>query len=187
MAKRNSSSKSVTKRTPKVEALPQAAAAPDLNEEEVSSSPSKRRAVGEESAVAKRVLRSRSVTKKKQEVEAQPQEEEEEEESSSPRKRRAEEEESEMAKLKSRSKSVTEKKRRVEEQPQAAAPKEEEESSSPRRAVEKKDDDEEDSRFVGEPVPDLEARQRWPKRYEEKGKVYFLFFCFLFEFSVCSK
>ena len=169
----------MTKRTPKVEALPQAAAAPDLNEEEVSSSPSKRRAVKEESAVAKRVLRSRSVTKKKQEVEAQPQEEEE---SSSPRKRRAVEEESEMAKLKSRSKSVTEKKRRVEEQPQAAAPKEEEESSSPRRAVEKKDDDEEDSRFVGEPVPDLEARQRWPKRYEEKGKVCFFFFAFFLSF-----
>ncbi|KAK7829396.1 dna (cytosine-5)-methyltransferase 3, partial [Quercus suber] len=154
--------------------LPQAAA-PDLNEEEGSSSPSKLKAVEEESAVAKRVLRSRSVTKKKQEVEAQPQEEEEEEEeeSSSPRKRRAVEEESEMEKRKLRSKSVTKKKRRVEEQPQAAAPKEEEEeeSSSPRRAVEKKDDDDEDSRFVGEPVPDQEARQRWPKRYEEKGKV----------------
>nr|POE97123.1 dna (cytosine-5)-methyltransferase 3 [Quercus suber]POF01443.1 dna (cytosine-5)-methyltransferase 3 [Quercus suber] len=174
MAKRNSSSKSVTKKKPKVEALPQAAA-PDLNEEEGSSSPSKLKAVEEESAVAKRVLRSRSVTKKKQEVEAQPQEEEEEEEeeSSSPRKRRAVEEESEMEKRKLRSKSVTKKKRRVEEQPQAAAPKEEEEeeSSSPRRAVEKKDDDDEDSRFVGEPVPDQEARQRWPKRYEEKGKV----------------
>ncbi|XP_075635133.1 DNA (cytosine-5)-methyltransferase CMT3-like [Castanea sativa] len=176
MAKRKSCSKSVTNKKPKVESPPQAAAAADLKEEEGSSSPSKRRAVKEDSAVAKRVLRSRSATKKKQEVEAQPQEEEEEEEeeeSSSPRKRRAVEEDSEMAKRKLRSKSATKKKQRVEKQPQAAAPKEEEEeSSSPRRAVKKEDDDDEDdSKFVGEPVPDQEARQRWPKRYEQKGKV----------------
>ncbi|XP_044504372.1 DNA (cytosine-5)-methyltransferase CMT3-like [Mangifera indica] len=35
---------------------------------------------------------------------------------------------------------------------------------------EKRSDDEEEpeARFIGDPVPDKEARQRWPKRYEEK-------------------
>ena len=30
------------------------------------------------------------------------------------------------------------------------------------------DDDEQEARFLGDPVPDGEARQRWPKRYEVK-------------------
>lgn len=32
------------------------------------------------------------------------------------------------------------------------------------------------ARFIGEPVPDPEARQRWPKRYEDKVIYLFIFF-----------
>ncbi|KAJ4724096.1 Cytosine-specific methyltransferase [Melia azedarach] len=35
---------------------------------------------------------------------------------------------------------------------------------------EKDDDDESEARFIGDLVPDEEARRRWPKRYEEKKK-----------------
>lgn len=48
------------------------------------------------------------------------------------------------------------------------------------------DDDEPEARFLGDPVPDGEARQRWPKRYEVKvfhtftfaTLSLFIFYCF---------
>lgn len=30
------------------------------------------------------------------------------------------------------------------------------------------DNEEPEARFIGDPIPDKEARQRWPKRYEDK-------------------
>lgn len=33
------------------------------------------------------------------------------------------------------------------------------------------DDDEGETRFLGEPVPDEEARKRWPHRYQKDNKV----------------
>lgn len=35
------------------------------------------------------------------------------------------------------------------------------------------DDEGSNSRFVGDPVPEEEARRRWPKRYQEKVNFHF--------------
>lgn len=45
-------------------------------------------------------------------------------------------------------------------------------SSKKRKVVEEEDEvkEESEAKFIGEPVPDEEARQRWPKRYTEKLK-----------------
>ncbi|XAR60439.1 DNA (cytosine-5-)-methyltransferase [Bertholletia excelsa] len=40
----------------------------------------------------------------------------------------------------------------------------------PSKKTRGRDEDDEASRLIGEPVPNNEARQRWPHRYQEKGK-----------------
>ncbi|KAJ0635607.1 putative DNA (cytosine-5-)-methyltransferase [Helianthus annuus] len=56
--------------------------------------------------------------------------------------------------------------------------------SSGRKSVSKKEEavveDEEESKFVGDPVPNDEARRRWPHRYIAK-KVSFLIFILFFK------
>jgi hypothetical protein len=47
-------------------------------------------------------------------------------------------------------------------------------SSKKRKVVEEEDEvkEESEAKFIGEPVPDEEARQRWPKRYTEKVYIH---------------